>query len=61
MPTDDRYWRMGSIYNNPDDGALWVEKRFGLGYTINMGRPDAKKYLLGFVLRPTSFLVLLFL
>lgn len=39
--TDDRYWKWGLFYNNPNDPALWVEKRFGIGWTINMGRPGA--------------------
>ena len=34
---DDRFWKMGFIYFNRDDPALMVPKRFGIGYTINMG------------------------
>jgi len=37
--TADRYWKAGLIYVNPDDPALFIEKRFGVGYTINFGRP----------------------
>jgi len=36
---DDRYWKLGVIYFNPNDPALFVEKRFGIGWTWNMGRP----------------------
>jgi uncharacterized membrane protein len=35
--TPDRYWRLGIFYINPDDPAILVEKRFGLGYTFNFG------------------------
>lgn len=35
---DDR-WRWGMFYVNPDDPAFFVEKRFGLGYTLNFGHP----------------------
>ena len=28
---DDRFWKWGVIYNNPDDPALFVEKRVGVG------------------------------
>jgi uncharacterized membrane protein len=35
--TSDRYWRLGIFYINPDDPAIMVEKRFGLGYTFNFG------------------------
>jgi uncharacterized membrane protein len=37
----DHCWKLGMFYFNPDDPALWVEKRFGLGYTINFARPAA--------------------
>jgi uncharacterized membrane protein len=33
--TPDRYWRLGMFYVNPDDPAIFVEKRFGIGYTLN--------------------------
>ena len=39
--TDDRYWKAGVFYYAPDDPALWVEKRFGMGYTLNMARAKA--------------------
>ncbi len=37
--TSDRYWKLGMFYFNPEDPALMVEKRFGLGYTFNFGHP----------------------
>ena len=36
---DDRYWKWGAFYYNPDDPALFVEKRFGIGWTSNFARP----------------------
>lgn len=36
---DDRYWKLGMFYFNPDDPALFVEKRFGSGWTNNFARP----------------------
>ncbi|GBG10140.1 hypothetical protein PAT3040_04858 [Paenibacillus agaridevorans] len=35
----DRHWKLGVIYFNPNDPALFVEKRFGIGWTMNMARP----------------------
>ncbi|KAJ49554.1 putative membrane protein [Clostridium tetanomorphum] len=35
---DDKYWKLGSFYVNKDDPAIFVEKRFGIGWTINFGR-----------------------
>ena len=37
--TPDRFWRLGILYFNRDDPAVLVEKRFGLGYTLNFARP----------------------
>lgn len=34
---DNRNWILGSIYCNREDPAFFVEKRFGIGYTINFG------------------------
>jgi uncharacterized membrane protein len=35
--TPDKCWKLGQIYINPNDPALVVEKRFGVGYTLNFG------------------------
>ncbi|MCX5772439.1 MAG: DUF1648 domain-containing protein [Candidatus Hydrogenedentes bacterium] len=32
----DECWKWGVFYNNPDDMRLWVEKRSGMGWTLNM-------------------------
>ena len=44
---DDQYWSGGIFYNNPDDPALFVPKRFGLGWTLNFGHPQARLVLIG--------------
>ncbi len=36
---DDRHWKMGMFYFNKEDPSLFVEKRFGIGFTFNFGRP----------------------
>ncbi|MEV0398461.1 DUF5808 domain-containing protein [Actinoallomurus sp. NPDC050550] len=36
---DDRFYRWGLVYYNRDDPALFVPKRFGVGWTLNMARP----------------------
>ena len=44
---DDKYWILGAgFYNNPEDPALFVPKRVGVGYTINIGRPLGKFILI---------------
>lgn len=34
------------MYNNPNDPSLMVNKRFGIGWTINFGNPLGKYYIL---------------
>ncbi len=37
---DDKFWLLGnSLYYNPDDPSLFLEKRIGVGFTVNVGRP----------------------
>src|SRR4051812_7424294 len=37
--TPDSCWLFGKLYFNRADPALFVEKRTGLGYTLNLGNP----------------------
>lgn len=36
---DDMYWKLGQFYFNREDPALFLEKRFGVGWTVNWARP----------------------
>ncbi|RBP00878.1 DUF1648 domain-containing protein [Rossellomorea aquimaris] len=36
---DDQYWKGGLFYFNPEDPSIFVEKRFGVGWTLNFARP----------------------
>ncbi|GGD22636.1 DUF1648 domain-containing protein [Pontibacillus salipaludis] len=38
---EDRYWIGGMIYFNKQDPSVLVEKRFGIGMTVNFARPMA--------------------
>jgi uncharacterized membrane protein len=56
------HWRLGQLYRNPDDPALFVPTRDGRRWTLNFGRPVAGA-LLGVllaigVLGPTILLAL---
>lgn len=46
-PDDDRYWRGGLFYVNREDHALLVPRRFGIGWTVNLGNPLAVVLLAG--------------
>lgn len=61
-PYVPEHWRMGQLYKNPDDPALFVPTRDGSRWTLNFGRPMAAA-LLGTVLLigvigPTIVLIL---
>jgi len=44
---DDRYWHGGLFYLNREDHALLVPRRFGLGWTLNLGNPRTAILLAG--------------
>ncbi|KHD37636.1 membrane protein [Clostridium acetobutylicum] len=38
MRDDDKYWRLGNLfYYNKNDPSIFVQKRFGIGWTVNVG------------------------
>ena len=37
----DKNWKWGIFYLNPDDPALIVKKRYGIGYTFNFGHAES--------------------
>lgn len=49
---DDRYWYGGFFYNNPDDPAMFVPKRYGMGWTVNFGNPRGRLIFIGTLLIP---------
>jgi uncharacterized membrane protein len=58
-PTPNECWKAGVIYYNPKDAALFVEKRSGLGYTLNFGNHWSWPLILGMMLVVSSAFVLL--
>jgi len=47
---DNRYWVLGMFYVNPSDPSVMVERRFGIGYTVNLGNWKVVAGLAGFLL-----------
>jgi uncharacterized membrane protein len=47
---EDRYWKLGQFYCNPKDPAIFVEKRFGVGYTVNIASPGGWIALAGLLI-----------
>ena len=58
---DDKYWKVGLFYFNPKDPTVWVEKRFGIGMTINFGSPVGIALIVGLVLMMVAFMAVPFL
>ncbi|WP_438311377.1 DUF1648 domain-containing protein [Sporosarcina sp. FA9] len=44
---DDQFWKAGVFYFNKDDPSIFVEKRFGVGWTLNFGHPVGYLVLFG--------------
>jgi len=57
--TLDEHWKMGIFYFNRDDAALFVEKRFGIGYTLNFAHPSAWICMIVVLLLPVAALLLI--
>lgn len=55
---DDRYWYGNIFYNNPDDPEVFVPKRYGLGWTVNLGHPQGRLFMLVTLLLPLVILIL---
>lgn len=57
--TQDSAWKWGLFYVNRNDPALFIEKRFGIGYTLNFGHRWAMLLLVAMILFPAllSFVV----
>lgn len=47
---DDSKWVLGMFYFNPSDPSIFVEKRNGIGQTLNFGRPAGWIVIAGIIL-----------
>ncbi|MGN0038006.1 MAG: DUF1648 domain-containing protein [Coriobacteriales bacterium] len=55
---DDEYWKLGIFYFNPNDPAVFLPQRFGIGWTCNYARPASWALIAGFVLLLVGVLLL---
>lgn len=53
----DEHWVLGIIYFNPNDASVFLPKRFGVGWTVNMAKPAAWAFFGGVVLLSILFAV----
>lgn len=54
---EDRMWVAGIFYCNPCDPSIVVPKRFGVGWTINVGRPGGWAIIIGLLVVTVGFVV----
>lgn len=47
----------GMFYHNPEDARLWVEKRIGIGWTLNYAQPAAWWLTAAFLVVPVAVVV----
>ena len=47
---DDQFWKLGSFYYNREDPSIMVNKRFGIGRTLNFGHPLSWVIIAGILL-----------
>jgi uncharacterized membrane protein len=55
--TADAAWKLGQLYFNREDPSLFVEKRVGIGYTMNFAHPAAYVLVVGIVLLVVVILI----
>jgi uncharacterized membrane protein len=49
-PQSDSYWKAGMFYYNPNDPAIFVSKRVGIGYTVNFANKISWLVMVGLLL-----------
>jgi len=55
---DDRFWKGGLIYVNPEDPALMVGARFGVGWTFNLANRGAWLLISAIVGAPAGLVII---
>lgn len=58
--TPDECWKLGLFYFNRNDPALFVEKRFGIGWTLNFANPRVLLVIGAFLLFILAILAISF-
>lgn len=61
LPQDeDQFWKAGVFYVNREDPSIFVSKRFGFGWTMNMGNWRSWAVTLGLIAIPVLFIAIPF-
>ena len=52
---DDKNWILGNFYYNKNDPSIFIEKRIGIGWEVNLGNP------IGLILMVLPFILIIVL
>ena len=52
---DDKNWILGNFYYNKNDPSIFIEKRIGIGWDVNLGNP------IGLILMVLPFILIIVL
>ncbi len=50
-------WKWGIVYYNPNDPSVCVEKRFGIGWTLNFAHKESWFIIMMILAIPVAFLI----
>ena len=56
---DDAHWLAGVFYVNREDPSAFVPKRFGVGWTVNLGSWRGISFIIGFLALTVLFVILI--
>lgn len=56
---DDQHWKLGQFYFNKNDPSIFLEKRFGIGWTNNWAHPLSWVFLIGIIVLAAGIPILL--
>jgi len=57
---DDEHWKLGIFYWNKDDASVFLPKRFGFGWTVNLARPATWAIIAGLIAVTVIFVAISF-
>ena len=57
QPEEDDYWLCGMFYYNKNDNRFMVNKRVGMGTTVNLAKTSGKIFCVGFSLLTVALLI----
>lgn len=56
--SNPKYWKWNMFYYNPDDPEYYVDKRFGIGQTINFAHRTAVLTMLFVIFFPSAVITI---